>query len=137
MTEPSSSPPPAADAATPSKKTTSLVASLSGLWRAILEGLQARADLVALDIQRAGLSLAQMLVLVFLCVFLLWTSWFALMVGAVLVFSHMGASMAWGIAMVVVANLLLARLLWHRIAHLTHYLTLPDVRAHLTSRNHG
>lgn len=117
--------------------TGSLLDILASLWRAALQGVQARADLVALDVRRAGLSFAQMLMLVGLCVFLLWTSWAALMVGAVLALAQVGWSMGWGIALVVVANLLITRLLWHRIAALALYLTLPDVRAHLMSKDHG
>jgi len=114
-----------------------MLASLTGLWRAALDGLQARADLVALDVQRASLSLVQMFLLAGLCLFLLWTSWFTAMVGVVLLLSHMGWSMAWGVALVVIINALMARLLWFRIASLTHYLTLPDVRAQLLGKDHG
>lgn len=104
------------------------------LWRAIMEGLRARADLIALDVHRAGLAVAQMLILVLMCVFLLWTTWFTLMAGAVLAFIHWGWSSAWGVAFVVVINLLVGFWLWQRVSMLVHYLTLPAVRAHLMGK---
>jgi len=102
-----------------------------GWLAAVLKGVQARARLLALDVRRAGLSLAQIVMFALLCGLLVFTAWLGLMAVLCLAVLAMGLHAVWAAVLVIALNLLVARLLWHRISYLATLLTLPAVRAHL------
>lgn len=103
----------------------------SGWLAALLHSLQARVRLLALDVQRAGLSLAQIVMLALLCGLLVFTAWLGLMAALCLAVLAMNLHAIWAAVLVIALNLLVARLLWHRVSYLATLLTLPAVRAHL------
>lgn len=102
-----------------------------GWLAALLHGIQARARVLALDVQRAGLSLGQIVMLSLVCGLMVFTAWLGLMAALSLAVVAMGFHPIWAAVLVIALNLLVARLVWHRVSYLATLLTLPAVRAHL------
>lgn len=115
----------------------SLPSALAEWLEANLARWRARADLFALDLHRASASLVQVMTLVFLCAFLLWTVWFTTMAAIAWGVVELGGGVEWGLLLIMVINIALLSWAWRRAMHLLRYLTLPDVRAHFTGERHG
>lgn len=111
--------------------------ALAELLQASLERLRARADLFALDLRRASASLVQVMTLVFLCAFLLWTVWFTTMAAIAWGVVELGGGIEGGLLIIMATNIALLVWAWRRAMHLLRYLTLPDVRAHFPGERHG
>lgn len=120
---------PGSPASEPAPDAQTLGAALADLWAATWVRFQGRIELISLDVRRAALSLAHIIVLSLLCAFLLWAAWVSVMAGLVCMIEHFTGSYGWGFLAVMVLNLLLAAWLWRRVASLAHNVTLPETRA--------
>jgi hypothetical protein len=91
-----------------------------------------RVQLLALELRRAGQSLAKILVFVLGALILLSTAWIALWVGLTLALIHFGLHWAWAIIVILVLNIGVAVFALLRAKALVHNLTLPATMRRLT-----
>lgn len=91
-----------------------------------------RVQLLALELRRAGQSLAKMLVLVLCALILLSTAWIALWVGLAFVLIHFGLHWWGAIIVILVLNIGAAVFALLRAKALVHNLTLPATMRRLT-----
>lgn len=93
-----------------------------------------RVNLLALELRRAGLALAQMVGLVVAAAVLLATAWLGLWAGIAAGLSKAGLGLGWIVLVVVGLNLAGAVWAGMRIQRLAPLLTLPATLRHLTLR---
>jgi hypothetical protein len=110
--------------------------SLPALLREIaseLPGLVSdRVQLLSLEMQRAGLALAQIVALVVAIGVLAVTAWIALWLGAAAALLDAGLGLAWTVALVIALNLVAAALAAQRVRQLARLLALPATVRRLT-----
>ena len=111
----------------------SMLQTLRGLWRDLPGLIGDRIDLLALEVQRAGRALIQIIALVVVGAILVLTAWFALWSAVV------GLLMLWGLHWSVALLIVLALNLgaaWFAVARIRSLipdLRLPATRRHLTT----
>ncbi|MDP2263860.1 MAG: phage holin family protein [Hydrogenophaga sp.] len=123
--------PTPADAAPSPPAQESLLQTLKGLWQELPGLVSDRVELLSLELNRAGLALAQIAALVVAAAILGVTAWLALwgMVVALLVMAGLHWLVALGLALV--ANLLAAWWAVSRARSLLPKLKLPATRRHM------
>jgi uncharacterized membrane protein YqjE len=111
-------------------------ASLLELARRIFADLPGvvrdRVDLLTLELQRAGKSLAVMVVLGLAAVILLLTAWFAFWIGFAATLMHFGLAWGWAFLIVLALNIGGAVFALLRARALVKDLTLPATRRRMT-----
>jgi hypothetical protein len=91
-----------------------------------------RVQLLALELQRAGLALAQIIALTTAAAILASTAWLALWTGAAFALVQAGLTWGWALAAVSLLNLGAAALAMWRARALLRWLALPATFRHLT-----
>jgi uncharacterized membrane protein YqjE len=110
----------------------SLLQSLQGLWRELPGLINDRVDLLALELERAGMALMQIVALVVVAAILAVTAWIALW-GAVVALL-ISLKLHWGLAALLVLLVNLGSAWWavSRIRSLVPMLQLSATRRHMT-----
>lgn len=110
----------------------SLLQTLQGLWRELPGLVSDRVDLLALELQRAGRALMQIVALVVVAAILAVTAWLALWSAAVGLLMMLG--LHWSLALLIVLAVNLGAAWWAvaRVRSLVPDLRLPATRRHLT-----
>ncbi len=106
--------------------------ALTGLVRELPHLVSDRIELLSLELTRAGLALAKMLVLLVAAAILGVTAWFALWSGVVVGLVQAGLHWAWALLIVLLLNLGAAGLALLRLRKLLPVLSLPGTRRHLS-----
>jgi Putative Actinobacterial Holin-X, holin superfamily III len=111
----------------------------ASLWQTLksvlgdLPGLVSdRVHLLALELQRAGLALAQIMALATAAAILASTAWLALWTGAAFALVQAGLAWGWVLAGVILLNLGAAAVAMRRARALLRWLALPATFRHLT-----
>jgi hypothetical protein len=91
-----------------------------------------RVQLLALELQRAGLALAQIVALATVAAILASTAWLALWTGAAFALVQAGLTWGWVLVAVILLNLAAAALAVRRARALLRWLALPATFRHLT-----
>lgn len=126
MSEPSP-----ADAAPIPPAQESLLDSLKGIWQELPGLVSDRVELLSLELNRAGLALAQIAVLVVAAAILGVTAWLALWGMAVALLVMVGLPWLAALGLALVANLLAAWWAVSRARSLLPSLKLPATRRHM------
>jgi uncharacterized membrane protein YqjE len=92
-----------------------------------------RVRLLALELQRAGLALAQIVALVVAAAILASTAWLSLWAGIAVGLRQAGLSWGWALGIVIVINLGTAAWALRRARKLARWLALPATLRHLTA----
>ncbi len=109
----------------------SWISLLKGLWRELPGLVSDRVELLSLELQRAGMALVQITVLVVAAAILGVTAWLVLWVAVVAVLVMAGLHWLLALALVLVANLVATWLAVSRVRKLLPTLKLPATRRHL------
>jgi hypothetical protein len=109
----------------------SWISQLKGLWQELPGLVSDRVELLSLELQRAGMALVQITVLVVAAAILGVTAWLVLWVAVVGLLVTAGLHWLLALALVLLANLLAAWLAVARVRKLLPSLKLPATRRHL------
>jgi hypothetical protein len=110
----------------------SLLQTLTGVLQELPGLVSDRVRLLALELQRAGLALAQMAALVVAAAILASTAWLALWSGIAVAMVRAGTPWGWALAIVIVVNFSAAALALRRARGLARWLGLPATLRRLT-----
>ncbi|NML13550.1 phage holin family protein [Azohydromonas caseinilytica] len=124
--------PPGLDGVNPSD---SLLTNVKQLLRELPGLVSDRVHLLALELKRSGLALAQMVGLVIAAGVLLCTAWLALWVGIGIALVQAGLAWGWALLLILLLNLGAAWLAVKRALTLARYLALPATLRRLTLRS--
>jgi hypothetical protein len=123
----------------PAREGPGAAAPEASLWHTLksvlgdLPGLVSdRVQLLALELQRAGLALAQIVALATVAAILASTAWLALWTGAAFALVQAGLTWGWVLVAVILLNLAAAALAVRRARALLRWLALPATFRHLT-----
>lgn len=110
------------------------LASLQAIWQELPGLVSDRVDLLALELQRAGQALAQLVALLVAAAILGVTAWLALWAGITVGLVQLGLHWAVALALVLALNAGCALLALGRMRRLLPLLRLPATRRHLSPR---
>ncbi len=108
-----------------------LLQTLQSLWHELPGLLNDRVELLTLELQRAGIALAQIVALVIAAAVLGVTVWLVLWGGIVAALVASGLALPWALGAALGVNLLAAWLAVARVRALLPQLRLPGTRRHL------
>ena len=132
MTEPiPETPPPGTPGPGARVAPASLRRQLKALWRELPGLLSDRVELLSLELQRAGQSLAEIVVLLVGVAILGVTGWLVLWAALVALLVSLGLNVLWALLLVVAINGLGVLLALQRVRRLLPRLKLPATRRHL------
>jgi hypothetical protein len=109
-----------------------MLQSLQALWRDVPGLVSDRVEILSLELQRAGLALLQIVMLVVVLAILGVTAWLVLWVGIVAGLVALGLHLGLALGLALLLNVGAAALAASRVAGLVHQLGLPATRRHLT-----
>ena len=113
----------------------SLLTNVKQLLRELPGLVSDRVHLLALELKRSGLALAQMVGLVVAAGVLLCTAWLALWAGIGIALVQAGLAWGWALLLILLLNLGAAWLAVKRALSLVRYLALPATLRRLTLRS--
>lgn len=123
--------PPAADPAGAAAKPESLIQVAMSLWRELPGLVSDRVELLSLELRRAGIALAQIVVLIVAAAILGVTAWLVLWGSIVVMLTALGLHLGWALLAALLFNLLAAAVAVMRVRTLLPRLQLPATRRHL------
>jgi hypothetical protein len=109
----------------------SLTAQLMGLLHDLPGLVRDRVELLSLEVQRAAITLAQIMALVVVVAILGVTAWLVLWAAVIVALVQLGVPLGWALLMAVAVNLVAA---WQGVVRITRLLprvSLPATRRHL------
>lgn len=113
----------------------SLTDSLGRLWDELPALVNDRIELLSLELQRAGVALVQIVVLIVAAAILLVTAWLVLWGAVVMALVGLGLPMGWALLIVLLVNVAAAAWAGLRARRLLPALRLPATRRHLMIGN--
>lgn len=132
MTEPiADTPPPGSSGPAQRAAPPSLRRQLQALWRELPGLLSDRVELLSLELQRAGQSLAEIVVLLVGVAVLGVTAWLVLWAALIALLVSLGLHLLWALLLAIAINGLGVVLALQRVRRLLPRLKLPATRRHL------